>query len=136
VSPNDTRGRGGSQSVTWHFFQNFELYSCFFDFFFEGKRLLFLQNQNVTSQRGKGGACQWHQMTHRGGGGSKIGQKSVTYYLNGPLKTNIRTFCTTELDYRLSHLTLLLTRDYKDKSWAVAFSQENMGKRYLLTKKN
>jgi hypothetical protein len=24
-------------------------------------------------------------MTHGGGGGSKIGQKSVTYYLNGPL---------------------------------------------------
>jgi len=30
------------------------------------------ENQNVTS--------------HQGGGGPKIGQKSVTYYLNGPYR--------------------------------------------------
>jgi len=48
----------------------------------------FLENQNVTSHRGGGGlgGCplQCHQMTH-GEGGSKIGRKSVTYYLNGTL---------------------------------------------------
>jgi len=34
-----------------------------------------------------GGSKQCHQMTQGGGGGSKIGQKSVKYYLNGPLVT-------------------------------------------------
>jgi hypothetical protein len=33
--------------------------------------------------RHTGGPSQCHQMTH-GGAGPKIGQKSVTYYLNGP----------------------------------------------------
>jgi len=32
---------------------------------------------------GQGGPSQCHQMTN-GEGGPKIGQKSVTYYLNGP----------------------------------------------------
>jgi hypothetical protein len=47
----------------------------------------FLKNLNVTSHTGGGGGGgtgQCHQMT-QGGRGSKIGQKSVTYYLNGPL---------------------------------------------------
>ncbi len=40
--------------------------------------------KNHTSRHtpGGGGTGQCHQMTQ---GGSKIGQKSVTYYLNGPL---------------------------------------------------
>jgi hypothetical protein len=32
---------------------------------------------------GGGGTGQCHQMT-QGGEGSKIGEKSITYYLNGP----------------------------------------------------
>jgi len=32
---------------------------------------------------------QCHQMTHGGGGWSKIGQKSVTYYLNGPKQRSL-----------------------------------------------
>ncbi len=31
-------------------------------------------------------------MTHGGGGGVKIGQKSVTYYLNGPLLRDVKLF--------------------------------------------
>jgi len=40
--------------------------------------------------RGRGSG-QSHQMTHGGGWGSEIGQKSVTYYLNGPLAGNAYT---------------------------------------------
>ena len=41
-------------------------------------------NNTWHSRGGGGGSRQCHQMSH-GGGGSKIGLKSVTYYLNGPL---------------------------------------------------
>ncbi len=68
---------GVSQNVTWHFSKILD------HIFFGGKRLVFLENQNVTSHRGPG-PHQCHQMTH-GGGGSKIGPISVTYYLNGLL---------------------------------------------------
>jgi hypothetical protein len=47
---------------------------------------------SVTSQQGgEGSCCQCHQMTI-GEGGSKIGQKSVTYYLNGPFVAQLTTF--------------------------------------------
>jgi len=39
---------------------------------------------------------QCHQMTH-GGGGSKIGQKSVTYYLNGSIVENDRRIKNNQL---------------------------------------
>jgi len=47
---------------------------------------MFSVNENCHVTPGGGGGCpsQCHQMT-QGGGGSKIGQKSVTYYLNGPI---------------------------------------------------
>jgi len=50
--------------------------------------MLFGKIKIVTEhQEGEGveRAGQCHQMTHRGGRGSKISLKSVTYYLNGPL---------------------------------------------------
>ncbi len=63
---NATRGREGVRnSVTRHFFQNFEPYYCILVCFFEVKRLVFLlENQNVTShRRGAGGPRQYLQMT-------------------------------------------------------------------------
>jgi len=50
------------------------------------KKLVNWKIKNVTSQGGAGGgACQSHQMKpgRLEGGGPKIDQKSVTYYLNG-----------------------------------------------------
>jgi len=41
--------------------------------------------------QGGGSPSQCHQMTHGGGEGSKIGQKSVTFYLNGPLTVHFMT---------------------------------------------
>ncbi len=61
VSSNATRGRNGVGQF----------------------RIIFLCFGN-WGNRG-GGPRQSHQMTH-GGGGPKIGQKRVTYYLNGPLQ--------------------------------------------------
>ncbi len=58
--------------------------------------MFFCKMKIVTSHRaprgGAGGLSQCHQMTHggRGPGGSKIGQKSFTYYLNGPLLRTLR----------------------------------------------
>jgi len=56
---------------------------------FVPKSYAFCKIKIVTSHRG--GPSQCHQMTHGGGrGGSKIVQKSVTYYLNGPLRQEKR----------------------------------------------
>jgi hypothetical protein len=50
------------------------------------KSYVFCEIEIVTPPEGGGGLSQCHQMTH-GGGGSKLGQTSVTCYLNGPLNT-------------------------------------------------
>jgi len=48
------------------------------------KKYVFCKMKIVTlHQGGEGGPSQCHQMIH-GGGGLKIGQKSVAYYLNDP----------------------------------------------------
>jgi len=66
---------GVNQNDTSHFLSIFELN-------FTTKSYVFSKIIIVTSHQG-GGPHQCHQMSH-GEGGSKIGQKSVTYFLNGP----------------------------------------------------
>jgi len=63
-----TQGGGrGLAKVSRKILKNFEPYFCILSYFFEGKRLVF-----------------WKiKMSHEGGG-SKIDQNSVTYYLNDP----------------------------------------------------
>ncbi len=72
------KGREGvSQSVTWHFFKKNSLQF--------GSYCLFMDKFNychVTHRRGEGlqnNVTKWHKEE-----GSKIGQKSVTHYLNDP----------------------------------------------------
>jgi len=48
---------------------------------------MFSVKWKLSRHTGGGNPSQCHQMTHGGGGGSKIGKKSVTYNLNGPFRT-------------------------------------------------
>ncbi len=52
------------------------------------KKAILFEGKNVTSHRGGGrGSEKCHQMSPGGrGGGSQKCEKSVTYYLNGPLR--------------------------------------------------
>ncbi len=102
VSPNDTRGREGViQSFTWHFSNKslnfilftltiFIFYCILFGLLFGRKRLLFWKIK-MSRHRGAGvrfraSVSKWHIGV--GLEGSNIGQKIVTYYLDGPLTKN------------------------------------------------
>jgi len=52
-------------------------------------------------------------MTHGEGGGSKTGQKSVTYYLNGPVNK------WTENDVKKFDPTQNLDCDMKQRKWTI-----------------
>ncbi len=95
VSSNSTRGREGvSQSVAWHFNPNFEPHFFILACFLKG-RLVFWKIKMSRKWVGEAaaGPRQCHQMTHGGEGGlSKIGQKNVTYYSNGPLRASLTYF--------------------------------------------
>ncbi len=83
VPPNDTRGGRGLGNVSCDIFSKIlNFINVFWPAFLKEKSYFFWKTNCHT--RGGGGSCQCHQMAH-GGGGSKIRQKSVTYYLNGPL---------------------------------------------------
>jgi len=88
VSPNDTRGEGGLAKVSRDSFSKILSYiHLFLTAFLKEKSYFFGKSKCHVTPVG-GGPCQCHQMTHgagASGGGVKIGQKSVTYYLNGPL---------------------------------------------------
>ncbi len=43
------------------------------------------------------GTGQYHQMSHVGGCGSKISQKSITYYMNGFLAKELLIKCWMKL---------------------------------------
>ncbi len=51
-----------------------------------------------TSHGVGGGPSQCHQMT-QGGGGPKLGQKSVTYHLNGP-KVMTRRYNNVQIELK------------------------------------
>ncbi len=77
---------------------NFELYSCIFAApAFWKERLVFgKSNCHVTLGWGGGG----HPMNQgEGGGGGKIGQKSVTYYLTGHLPCIVQNGLSKDLIY-------------------------------------
>ncbi len=65
------------------FWQKIDFFHSLWRHFRPISGLLSVKN-NLSQHTGGGGdPCLCHQMT-QGGGESKIGQKSVTYYLNGP----------------------------------------------------
>ncbi len=69
---------GGQQKCQMIFFKNWTHFGIFVSL-----KRSFLRKLNGVSYKGGGGQKQCHQMTKRGRE-SKIGQKSVTYNLNGP----------------------------------------------------
>jgi len=86
VSPNDTRGEGGLAKVSRDSFSKILSYiHLFLTAFLKEKSYFFGKSKcHVT-----GGSVPVSPNDTWGRGGSKIGQKSVTYYLNGPLQRNL-----------------------------------------------
>ncbi len=85
------KGEGGLAKVSCDIFS--KILSHIFVFWpaFSKGKASFFENQNVTSHRGLGGSASVSPNDTLGSGGSKIGHKSVTYYLNDSL-TNITNF--------------------------------------------
>ncbi len=89
VSPNHTRGREGVIQVSRDIFSKILSHFLYFRLLFWRKKGSFSENQNVTSQRGRGpgggGVAPVSPNDTWGRGGGKRGKKKCTYCLNGPL---------------------------------------------------
>ncbi len=98
VSPNASRRREGvSQSVTRHFSKILNHTFVFWPAFLK-EIVYFFGKSKCHVTLGKGYVSVSPNDMHMGEGRSKIGQKSVTYYLNGPLASIlVSSLCTPHL---------------------------------------